>query len=76
MIKFIYQVEASEEAVNPIGFSFFNTVSNTFVTLHGMDTWRNQIEFAESITVDNHDLAVRCSNLIPKDWNKVKFKQV
>ena len=79
MIKFIYQV--CEEAV--IGFSFFETDKRSTYEFNGEQGWYSRDEFmsdfaeeqmeAEPLNIGdiNHFL-----DLIPKDWNKVKFKQV
>ena len=79
MIKFIYQV--CEEAV--IGFSFFNTEKDCTETFQQQQVWGNIDEFIEDFT--DEQLEYGCISigriehyldLIPKDWDKVKFKQV
>lgn len=83
MIKFIYQVEANEEEACPIGFSFFNTERNCTEWFQEQQVWTNIDEFIEDFT--GEQLEYGCISigriehyldLIPKDWNKVKFKQV
>lgn len=74
MIKFIYQVEANEEAVNPIGFSFWNTVSNTMCYFGGECIWYSVYDFTKDFVEYSQPLE-RFTDLIPKDWDKVKFKQ-
>lgn len=78
MIKFIYQVEASEEAVNPIGFSFWNTVSNTYCYYEGNCIWDSENDFITDFkdTGDTYPALQRFTDLIPPDWNTRKFKQV
>jgi hypothetical protein len=78
MIKFIYQVENSEEAANPIGFSFWNTVPNTYCYYGGNCIWESEEEFIVDFndTGASYPALKRFTDLIPEDWSTRKFKQV
>jgi len=82
MIKFIYQVEASEETVNPLGFSFYSIHFGFLFVIHDDSIWTSKEEFIKSYELQQKRKTTplikleEFTDLIPKDWNKVKFKQV
>ena len=81
MIKFIYHVEASEEAVNPIGFSFFDIEHKCLVMFNCEQIWESIDGLTADIECEEEMYDINLGkdfylDLIPKGWNKVKFKQV
>ena len=73
MIKFIYVTEEINNEMKPIGFSFFNTVSDTFENLNNREVFFSKFDVLTNC--EDEKQAARLTALIPFEWDKNKFVQ-